>query len=103
MQELYKRVEQLLEEELAKDNEKFPMFHSWYEAYAVIKEEIEECEDDLETIKQCNASTWEFIKRDDAKINGYKAMQKQALLLACDAIRVASMCKKSYNSEVNYK
>lgn len=40
-------IQKLVDKELEEANKKYPLFHSDHEAYAVIKEEIEECEEDI--------------------------------------------------------
>lgn len=76
--------------------EKFPLFSSAHEGYAVILEEIEEATDELNYIKTFFEFAWTNIKDND--VMGYKEnvamLREHARLLACEAIQVAAMCEK---------
>ena len=41
------KIKELVQQELNEANEIHPQFHSDHEAWAVIKEELEECEEEL--------------------------------------------------------
>lgn len=86
----------LIDEELAAANAKHPPFHSPHEGYAVIKEEIEETDAELESAKRMVVLLWGSIKDDDLYWAGktaieIKAKAKQA---AAEAIQVAAMAQK---------
>jgi hypothetical protein len=61
-------IEQLIESELKEVDEKWPNYHSHHEAYAVIKEEVEELGHDLQVIEMWLANYWQKVKG----ANGYK-------------------------------
>ena len=103
MQELYKQLEQLSKEELAKVNEKFPMFHSTHEAYAVVKEEIEELENELVAINVLLSEIWQQIRLNQNNKEIIQQLKRRALFSACEAIQVSAMAQKMIDSEVNYK
>ena len=103
MKELYKQVEQLTNNELSGANEKFPMFHSTHEAYAVLKEEIEELECEIEEIKILLSEIWQQIRLNQNNKEIIQQLKRRALFSACKAIQVSAMAQKMIDSEVNYK
>jgi len=97
-------IEQLIEGELQEVDAKWPNYHSHHEAYAVIKEEVEECEENMEGIKNELKLYWDCIKGDmtlDSK-SGYldgikvlsKGLIKEAVQVYVIAKRVERLCKK---------
>ena len=103
MKELYKQVEQLSKEELVIANENFPMFHSTHEAYAVVKEEIEELENELVAINVLLSEIWQQIRLNQNNKEIIQQLKRRALFSACKAIQVSAMAQKMIDSEVNYK
>ena len=93
------KIEQLVAEELARANEKFPAFSSHHEAYAVLLEEVEELAEVLNTAKPWMNKTWEEVrgKHPDKEHNircflvGIKHIATES---ATEAIQVAAMCDK---------
>ena len=81
---------ELVEMELAAANEKHPPFASQHEGYEVIKEEIEETEEQLEKLNRYLGYAWEKIKRDfDAK-EKIELCEGFAVRAACELIQVAA-------------
>lgn len=93
-------IEFLVEKELKKANEKFPMFASAHEGYAVIKEEIEEAEQELHEIKNSLDMLWHNIKINDSDWQNEFDIQIKAQCknLACEAVQVAAMAQKFIDS-----
>lgn len=89
-------VQKLVQKELNNANEKFALFNSPHEGYAVIKEEIEECMDDTTEILEAFAAAWYKIKNNDYAFNEIREVKNFAEHLATEAIQVAVMCDK-YN------
>lgn len=90
-------VQLLVQKELNSANEKFPPFNSAHEGYAVIKEEVEECIEELGAVKQGLDNLWLRIKDNATKerIDLYAdGMKTVATNLACEAIQVAAMVQK---------
>lgn len=87
-------IQKLVNEELEEANRKYPLFHSNHEAYAVIKEEIEECEEDIRKMEMVLSYFWSNTKRDKNSDNLIKGMKKIAMHAAAEAIQVAAMCDK---------
>lgn len=89
-------VQKLVQKELNNANEKFALFNSPHEGYAVIKEEIEECMDDTTEILEAFAAAWYKIKNNDSAFDEIREVKNFAEHLATEAIQVAAMCDK-YN------
>lgn len=93
-------IKKLIDKELDAANEVNPPFASLHEAYAVIKEEFEEAEDECEKAGRFLDWAWSNIKHDDViGISNAKTylgdMYKAAMNLAVEAVQVAAMCKKA--------
>jgi hypothetical protein len=88
------KIQELVDEELKEANEKYPLFHSYHEAYAVIKEEYEECADELSDMAEWIARIWEDIKRDEVNKSSFAFIKYHALNAAAEAIQIAAMCDK---------
>lgn len=99
MNELITAVEKLVAEEYVRAKEKFGAKHaSQQEAYAVIKEELQE------TVEQINSSVeavevnyWDNVRNDNESGNVEVAngIYKNMVLAACEAIQTAAMCYKA--------
>lgn len=93
-------IKKLIDKELDAANEVNRPFASMHEAYAVIKEELEEAEDECEKAGRFLNSAWSNIKQpDNIGITNAKMfladMYKAAMNLAVEAVQVAAMCKKA--------
>lgn len=88
-------IQKLVDKELKEANKKYPRFHSDHEAYAVIKEEIEECEEDIRKMEMVLSYFWSNTKRDKNSDNLIEGMKKIAMHAAAEAIQVAAMCDKT--------
>lgn len=91
-------VEALVEAELLRASAKFgERHHSPHEAYAVIKEELEETEEALEYARFYFDGYWEKIKQN--KAGGLRELvgrtRDEAIKTACEAIQLAAMCEKA--------
>lgn len=91
-------IEQLAAEELVDANAKHePKFNSPHEAYAVIKEELEEAETEM---RECNnrlAMMWGCVKNDDDENvrKNLEYMKKYAVKTVQELIQVIAMCDKA--------
>lgn len=87
-----------IEKELAAANERYPLFSSLHEGYAVAKEELEEAQRYLEY-------AWTAIRENQPEI----AMQHLARMgfaaewAAIESCQLAAMAKKAIDSEKNGK
>jgi hypothetical protein len=101
-------IEDLIIVELAYANEKHgEKFHSPHECYAVIKEEVEEVEEEFKQIKIKLECMWGFIKEDETDSCGMQYemeyMKDATINLIKEAIQVAAMIEKyerSFGEEV---
>ena len=95
-------VEKLVQKELESANQKFPMFRSDHEGAAVIFEEIQEAEYELECTKGRFQELWSSVKRNlssewISEVN--VVIMNRAVNLACEAIQVAAMAQKFIDSK----
>ena len=93
---LRKAVETLVCEELQRASKIHPPFVDMHQGYGVIKEEIEECEEALTTVKAKLDYLWIYVKTDDLKGFRFEAklIKKYAMELALEAIQVAAVAEK---------
>lgn len=99
MNAVKQEVEKLVQKELESANQRFPMFRSDHEGYAVIKEEIEESEQALENTKLYLNLFWIGVKENLVHERNIKYLKRYAEELACEAIQVAAMAQKFINSQ----
>ena len=100
MEELLKQIKSITNDELTRANSHFPLFPSAHEAYAVIKEEAEEVEDDRNRAGNVLCDFWNYVKRNEIK------MQRRSLLelyertahQAAESVQVAAMALKAIQS-----
>ena len=95
-------VEKLVQKELESANQRFPMFRSDHEGAAVIFEEIQEAEYELECAKDRFQELWRSVKNDlsaewIAEVG--VVITNRAINLACEAIQVAAMAQKFIDSQ----
>ena len=91
-------VFELIDKELQDANEKFPMFSSNHEAYAVIKEEMEEANEEAENISAFMDLAWAKIRTN--KTHGdiaaeWEKIYNAAARMALEAIQTAAMARKA--------
>lgn len=103
MKELIDQVEKLSIEELIRANEKFSMFGSSHEGYAVIKEEIEETEIELKIINRDLNDMWYNVKNNSEEMTKHNAnnIKSHAINMAAESIQVAAMAQKIIDSFKN--
>ena len=96
-------VEKLVLKELKSANDKFGMFNSLHEGYAVILEEFDESKDDLNVLEIDLNYLWYCIKNDIIDEDFYKNLgiiKTRAISLAVEAIQVAAMAQKFVDSKL---
>lgn len=103
MNAIENQVRQLVKAELAAANERFPQFHSAHEGWAVIKEEVEETEEESEKMKLFVECAWGDITSDFPANSEIKCLKESAINAACEAIQVAAMCQKFLEMEEKKK
>lgn len=90
-------IEDLIEKELKRSTEKHNhRFCSSYEGYAVIKEEIEELEENLAKLNERFSDLWGCIKSAnlEKQARNLGAVKINVLKLIKEAIQIAAMCDK---------
>lgn len=98
MKELVEQVEKLVAEEGTRSMIEHPLFNSTHEGYAVIKEEIEETEYELNVLNEMLEGAWRAIK-DDRQCDGHMIeIKKRAINTAAEAIQTAAMAQKCIDS-----
>lgn len=99
MDAIRKDVESLVKKELESANKMFPLFRSRHEGCAVIAEEIQESEFELESLNERFKAVWSFTKHDSYGENAINELRNIAVSLAIEAIQVAAMAQKFIDSE----
>lgn len=89
------KIEELVQEELKEANEIHPAFASDHEAYAVIKEELEECWEELAACSRQLDGIWEQTKNDVNSHALYTYLKQHAIRLVQEAIQLAAMADKA--------
>lgn len=100
--ELIDSVESIVSEELNIALQKFGEFKNNHEAYAVMKEEIEEAEEELIELNTLLRNYWYYVKINsstNAIHPKLKYIRKHAINMACEAIQVAAMAEKALRIE----
>jgi len=99
MKRLLESVQTLKTEEYGRAVEKFgPVNASAHESYGVLKEEVEEAQDELNLVNRYLNTYWEGVKKDLPYSMQYNALidiERCASCLACEAIQVAAMAHKA--------
>lgn len=98
------KIYELTEMELKAANEKFPLFASSHEAYAVIFEEFDEAREELEMVEYSLDKFWTEVKENESQEVKNKRLTRiyeNAVKLAVEAIQTAAMARKGILS--NYQ
>lgn len=94
MKALIKEVETAAENELNRANEKFPLFNSTCEGWAVIQKEVKEFEANLKAMAiALNDFTEDVFGNKDTR-NILAIIKDTAAHAAAELIQVTAMCKK---------
>lgn len=99
MDAVRKDVELLIQKEIESANKMFPLFSSRHEACAVIVEEIQEVEDELEKVNKTFKFIWNITKNDSYGEHEVFRLKNSAVSMAVEAIQVAAMAQKFIDSE----
>ena len=105
MDVIHNDIKTLTEKELKAANEKFPLFASMHEGSAVMYEEIQETEQELEMIHYHFREMWNCTRENDSEnANDHaKLIRGYAEYLAVEAVQVAAMAQKFIDSERGVK
>lgn len=97
MDAIKQKIYELTEMELKAANEKFPLFASSHEAYAVIFEEFDEAREELEMVEYSIDQFWSDVKEnssEDVKNDRLTRIYEKSIDLAVEAIQTAAMARK---------
>ena len=97
MEILKESVMKEIQKELNRVNEKFPLYNSSHESYAVILEEAEETEEALEAAKASLAVLWDKVRGKEVayflqEVTRPAHLAEEFALVACEAIQAAVTC-----------
>ena len=101
MDAVEKDVRLLVKKELRAANRNFPMFHSAYEGWAVIREEMSETNTERYLLDRwIEERLWNEVKADpQIPKEDLKEMQHRAVHMAVEAIQLAAMICKLEHSQ----
>ena len=90
-------VTSLVAEELRAANASHRQFHSMHEGYAVLREEVDECQDEYDKMILNVNDLWQAVKHDDSVVamEKLKMIEATAIQLAAEAIQAAAMARKA--------
>ena len=94
------KIYELVGEELKDANKKYPLFHSPHEAYAVLKEEVEEAQYDLKRIEEKLDNMWARVRNDLSIENNADSIYAHAVNGIRELIQVCAMAEKIKQSEL---
>ena len=97
MDAIKQKIYELTETELKAAHEKFPLFASSHEAYAVIFEEFDEAREELEMVEYSLDKFWtEVIENESQEVKNKRLTRiyENAVKLAVEAIQTAAMARK---------
>ena len=96
-----KIIHNLIEEEMAEANKLHPLFASPHEAWAVIREEIEELHEEIVAIEGLQGDMWYRIREDCGTEDILKQLKAHAIYAVQEAVQVGAMCAKALDSLYN--
>ena len=94
-------VIQLVDKELEDANKKFPLFRSPHEGYAVMMEEFDELSEDVDEIAKQMNHIWTLVRSNSVFTTNN--ICNLAIMAAVEAIQVAAMAKKYYESSKEWE
>ena len=74
-----------------------PTYHSEHEAWAVLKEEVEEAAEEEKTIQDCLGALWNAIRQgqqQERQKNSLYYILQHAQALATEAVQIAAVAQK---------
>lgn len=80
-----------VENELQIASKKFPDYHSFHEGYAVLKEEIEELDEQFDKLKLCLNEHWIQIRHNDEQEDHINCMIEVCNLIYKELVQVGSV------------
>lgn len=96
-----KIIHNLIEEEMAEANKLHPLFASPHEAWAVIREEVEELHEEVVACEGLLSDMWGCVRSDCKPEWVLKQLQAHAIYAVQEGIQVAAMAAKALDSLYN--
>lgn len=98
-QEIVDLIKELIENEYYSACAIYPDFRSAHEGYAVLKEELEETEDEMNILKENMDELWEQIKGNHTCLysSTLKDLEDHSLSMIKEAVQVAAMVYKYHD------
>ena len=96
-----KIIHNLIEEEMAEANKLHPLFSSQHEAWAVIREEVEELHEEVVACEGLQGEMWHKIRNDWGTEDILKQLHAHAIYAVQEAIQVAAMASNALDSLYN--
>ena len=103
MMSLEAELERLAVAELERANKKFPLFASDHEGYAVILEEFQESEEEVNRARFPLNRLWKSVRADETQTEYIRHIRERMLKGAAEAIQTAAMCEKFIQSQEERK
>ena len=100
MNAVKEQVSALVTRELFFANQKHPMFRSPHEGAAVICEELEEAQEEINAAAGMYQALWIKVKHDESTDKIAELLRVRAEAAACECIQLAAMAQKFIDSEV---
>lgn len=94
-------VMKLVVDEYDRANREHPAYHSDHEAFAVLMEETNELDEELEAIKGHLRDQWELIRQNETSLFTVAEIERRAILAACEAVQVAAVCERWKDAKGN--
>ena len=96
MKMLIDKVDNLINEQTFEIQKEYGQtYHSDHEAYAVLREEVDEVKAEMTRADSELKRLWELIKQSKEEVDkGIEPSDTAFLFLACEAIQCASVCRK---------
>ena len=99
MTKLIEEVKELVDREYGRSGAQFGLTNnSDHESYALILEEFQEAQTEVDTVDDRLSVFWGLVKENvgpETKFNVLKSMERAAILAACELIQVSAMAKKA--------
>ncbi|SKB01042.1 hypothetical protein SAMN05443428_1536 [Caloramator quimbayensis] len=94
MKELIKDVDMVIINELKRAISEHAPMNSQHEGFAVILEEVDEANEEIENIDTALKMLWERVKRNDNAEDEAKMLLNYSRLAAAEIIQVATMAQR---------
>lgn len=101
MKKIIESVTALAEKEMAWGIKEYGYFRSMHEGYGVVREELDEAQDELDIVEMVEGELWGRIRCDDSEtaVKIAEDLAEKAILASAELIQVAAMAMKFAQSE----